>query len=95
MLFFQAFMTNLVLTKSSGPKSHAVAFTGPIFAGFSVCHTGLSGEGGGQKELAYTIDLSRPDMIPPTLLSVWQPSPRACAVSPTNPVGEFAHTREA
>jgi hypothetical protein len=74
MLFFQVFMTNLVLTKSSGPKSHAVAFTGPIFAGFSVCHTGLSGGGGGRKELAYTIDLSRPDMIPPTLLSVWQPS---------------------
>ena len=49
MLFFQAFMTNLVLTKSSGPKSHAVAFTGPIFAGFSVCHTGLSGGGRGSE----------------------------------------------
>jgi hypothetical protein len=83
MIFFQAFMTNLVLTKASGPKSHAVAFTGQIFAGFSVCHTGLSGGGGGQKELAYTIDLSRPDMIPPTLLSVWQPS--------LTGVGSFTH----
>ncbi len=48
MLFFQAFMTNLVLTKSSGPKCHAVAFTGPIFAGFCVYHTDLSGGGGGR-----------------------------------------------
>ncbi len=38
ILFLQAFITNLVLTKSSGPKRHAVAFTAPIFAGFSVSH---------------------------------------------------------
>jgi hypothetical protein len=40
-------MTNLVLTKSSGPKCHAVAFTAPIFAGFCVYHTDLSGRGEG------------------------------------------------
>ncbi len=51
MFFFQTFMTNFVLTKSSGSKSHAVTFTALIFAGFCVYHTGLSG--GGEKELAY------------------------------------------
>jgi hypothetical protein len=44
MLFLQYIMKNLVLTKSSGPKSHAVLLTAPIFAGFCVCHTGLGGE---------------------------------------------------
>jgi hypothetical protein len=73
MLFFQTFITNLVLTKSSGPKSHAVVFTAPILP-VSVCVTQVS-VGVGGKELAYTIDLSRLDMIPATLLSVWQPSP--------------------
>jgi hypothetical protein len=42
ILFLQAFITNLVLTKSSGPKCHAVAFTSRIFAG-SLCHTDISG----------------------------------------------------
>jgi hypothetical protein len=46
MLFLQYFMMNLVLTKSSGPKCHTVAFTAPIFAGFCVYHTDLSGGGG-------------------------------------------------
>jgi hypothetical protein len=46
MLFLQTFMKNLVLTKSSGPKRNAVAFTTAIFAGFCVCHTDLSGGGG-------------------------------------------------
>jgi hypothetical protein len=41
-------MTNLVLTKSSGPKRHAVAFTVPIFVGFSVYHTDLRGAKGGR-----------------------------------------------
>jgi hypothetical protein len=45
MLFLQYFMINLVLTKSSGPKRHAVSLTAPIFAGFCVHHTDL-GEGG-------------------------------------------------
>ncbi len=36
MLFLQYIMINLVLTKPSGPKSHAVLITGPIFAGFCV-----------------------------------------------------------
>ncbi len=34
MLFLQNIMINFVLTKSSGPKSHAVSPTVPIFAGF-------------------------------------------------------------
>jgi hypothetical protein len=46
LFFFQTFMINLVLTKPSGPKRHAVAFTAPIFAGFCVKHTDLSGGGG-------------------------------------------------
>jgi hypothetical protein len=45
ILFLQYIMTNLVLTKSSGPKSHAVLLTVPIFAGICVCHTDLGGEG--------------------------------------------------
>jgi hypothetical protein len=36
MLFVPTIMINLVLTKPSGPKRHAVAVTVPIFAGFSV-----------------------------------------------------------
>ncbi len=43
MFFLQYIMINLVLTKSSGPKRHAVVFTTPIFAGFCVYHTDLSG----------------------------------------------------
>jgi hypothetical protein len=45
MLFLQYFMINLVLTKSSDPKRHAVSLTAPIFAGFCVHHTDL-GRGG-------------------------------------------------
>jgi hypothetical protein len=44
MLFLHYIMINVVLTKSSGLKSHAVLLTGPIFAGFCVCHTDLGGE---------------------------------------------------
>jgi hypothetical protein len=47
MLFLQTTMINLLLTKFSGPKHHALALTGPIFVGFCVCHTYLSGGGGG------------------------------------------------
>jgi hypothetical protein len=47
MLFLQYFMINLVLTKSSGPKRHAVSLTAPIFAGFCVHHTDLGGGGTG------------------------------------------------
>jgi hypothetical protein len=82
MVFSQYFMINLVLTKSSGPKRHAVALTAPIFAGFCVCAQ-VSVGGGGGAGLYYTVDLSRPDMIPPTLLSVWQPS--------LTGVGSFTH----
>ncbi len=46
MLFLQYFMINLVLTKSSGPKRHAVAFSAPILP-VSVCVTQISVGGGG------------------------------------------------
>jgi hypothetical protein len=45
MLFLQYIMTNLVLTKSSDPKRHAVLLTAPIFAGFCVHQTDLGGRG--------------------------------------------------
>jgi hypothetical protein len=40
-------MTNLVLTKSSGPKCHAIAFTAPILPVF-VCITQILVGGGGE-----------------------------------------------
>jgi hypothetical protein len=43
MLFLHSIMINFVLTKSSGPKRHAVLLTVPIFVGFCVCHTDLGG----------------------------------------------------
>jgi hypothetical protein len=49
MLFLQTIKINLVLTKSSCPKRHAVAFTAPNFASFQVCHTDLGGGGGGRQ----------------------------------------------
>jgi hypothetical protein len=54
--------------KSSGPECQA-----PIFTGFCVCHRSQWGGGGRQMEQAYTVELSRPEMILPTLLSIWQP----------------------
>jgi hypothetical protein len=45
MLVLQYIIINLVLAKSSGPKSHAVLLTEQIFAGFCLCHTDLGGEG--------------------------------------------------
>jgi hypothetical protein len=47
MFFFQTFVTNLVLTKSSGPKRHAVAFNASILP-VSVCITQISVGGGGR-----------------------------------------------
>jgi hypothetical protein len=44
MLFLQYILTNLVLNKSSGPKTHVVSLTAPIFAGFCVCDTDLGEE---------------------------------------------------
>ncbi len=44
----QYIMINLVLTKSSGPKHHAVLLNALIFAGFCVCYTDIGGGGGGQ-----------------------------------------------
>ncbi len=52
MLFSKIVMDNLVLTKLSCPKGHAVAFTAPIFVGFFVCHTNLS-RGGRQIGWSY------------------------------------------
>ncbi len=81
MFFLQYIMINLVLTKSSGPKSHAVSLTEPIFDGFSVyVHTDLSGGGGG----SYS-------SFPPTPAA---PAPHS-NLSLKNPsltaVGRFAH----
>jgi hypothetical protein len=45
MLFLQYIIINLVLTKASGPKRHAVLLTTPIFAGFCMYHTELGGGG--------------------------------------------------
>jgi hypothetical protein len=45
MLFLQSFIVNLVLTKPSGPKRHAVLLIAKIFAGFCVYHTDLGGGG--------------------------------------------------
>jgi hypothetical protein len=56
MVFLQYFMINLVLTKSSGPKRHAVAFTAPIFAGFCVC--AQVSVGGGGRGAGFTILLT-------------------------------------
>ncbi len=43
MLFLQYIMINLVLTKSPGLKRHVVSLTAPLFAGFCVYYTDLSG----------------------------------------------------
>jgi hypothetical protein len=45
MLFLQYIMINLVLTKPSGPKRHAVWLAAPIFTSFCVYHTDLGGGG--------------------------------------------------
>jgi hypothetical protein len=55
MLFLQTFMKKLVSTKPSSPKRHVDAFTVPIFAGFCVCHTDFSSEGGRQVGQAYRV----------------------------------------
>ncbi len=60
MLFLQYIMINLVLTKSSGPKSHAVLLTTPIFAG-SVCVAQiLVGRGSSNSNFPPTSDRTRP-----------------------------------
>jgi hypothetical protein len=87
MVILQTFLTNLVLTKSSVPKCHAVLFTALIFASFCVCYTGLIGKGGGrQTGRTYTVELSQP-AFSSHLSQMW-------AVSPTNPAGGLAHTRD-
>jgi hypothetical protein len=45
MLFLQTIIINLVLTKYSGPKRHAVVLTGLIFAGFCVSQRSQWGGG--------------------------------------------------
>ncbi len=66
MLFLQTTMINLLLTKFSGPKHHALALTGPIFVGFCVCHTYLSGGGGAVAKAAFPPPLATP--TPPLFL---------------------------
>jgi hypothetical protein len=62
MLFLQYIMTNLVLTKSSGPKRHAVLLTAPIFAGFCVHHTDLGGGGSSYSSFPPTPGGTRPPL---------------------------------
>jgi hypothetical protein len=64
MLFLHYFILNLVLTKYSGPKRHAVLLTAPIFAGFCVHQTDLGGGGG-----------SRYSSFPPTPGGTRPPTP--------------------
>jgi hypothetical protein len=66
MLFLQYIIINLVLTKSSGPKRHAVSLTEPIFAGFFVCQTDL---GGGAVAIAAFPPPPRRNRLP-TLISI-------------------------
>jgi hypothetical protein len=65
MLFLHYIMTNLVLTMSSGPKSHAVSLTAPIFAGFCVYYTDLSGGASSYSNFPPTPGRTRP---PPQFL---------------------------
>jgi hypothetical protein len=82
MFFFQTFMTNFVLTKSSGPKSHAVAFTALIFAGFCVCHTGLSGGGeGAGLYVPVPIRVGRGKIYPPQPMTHIPPPCHLCGIT--------------
>ncbi len=51
MLFLQTIMINLAVTKSSGPKCHAVALTVPILP-VSVCVIQILVRGGGAVAVA-------------------------------------------
>jgi hypothetical protein len=66
MLFLQYIMINLVLTKSLGPKGHAVLLTAPIFAGFCVYHTDLGGGGSSYSSFPPTPGPTHP----PTLIYI-------------------------
>jgi hypothetical protein len=46
---------------------------------------------GRQMGLASAVELSQPDMIPPALLSIWQPSLTGVGMFTTNPAEGFAH----
>jgi hypothetical protein len=67
------------------PIGRAIAFTSLILAVFDVHHKDHQCGGGGVGEGERCLDgeFSRPDLISPTFLSVWQPSLRG--------VGRFAH----
>ena len=65
MLFLQYIIIILVLTKASGPKRHAVLLTTPIFAGFCVYYTDLSGGASSYSNFPPTPGRTRP---PPSFL---------------------------
>ncbi len=96
MFFFQTFMTIFVLTKSSGPKSHAVAFTALILPVF-VCVTQVS-QGG---RLLIPIRVGRGKIYPPQPMT-HTPPPAICAVLHTYqggqrqdlPSGQSKHLRQ-
>jgi hypothetical protein len=84
MFFLPTIMINLVLTKHSGPKHHAVAVTVPIFASFSVCHTGLSGRAVAKAAFPPLLPSPVPTLISlcSTLLSQpWADLPQICGQS--------------
>jgi hypothetical protein len=78
MIFLQYIVINLVLTKSSGLKSHAVLLTELIFAGFCVSHRSWWGG-----PVAIAPFPPPPAVPPPPNLSLNRPSLTA--------VGRFAH----
>jgi hypothetical protein len=80
MLFSQAIMTNFVLTKSSGPKRHAVLLTVPILP-VSVCVTHILVGGGAVAIAAFPPPPAA--LAPHSNLSLKKPSFTA--------VGRFAH----
>jgi hypothetical protein len=69
MPFCKHIMTNLVYTKSSGSKRHAVAFTVSVFAG----------KGGGVVKLVYTVIVIHLSQLRADLpLDLWAIQPTSC-----------------
>jgi hypothetical protein len=87
MLFLQYIMRNLVLTKSSGPKGHAFLLTAPIFAGFCVYYTDLSGGATSYSNFPPTPSRTRPHRN----FSLNRPSLTAVARFAHKFVGNLAH----
>jgi hypothetical protein len=98
MLFLKICMTNLVLTKSSDPKAHAFfAFTVNIFAGFCVSYRSQWRGGRGEAELIglYHRTLKGQIGFRQHFSAFGSHLSLVGVVSPTNPVREFALTRDA